>query len=107
MASIESAKVVEEGAALETRWGDGAALRFHAIWLRDNALDADTRSPENGQRLVTLNEIPQDTRILEAAASDGALSVTFGLAAAERLRRKSSTGARLDRRGYRDLGQSL
>ncbi|WP_299618994.1 TauD/TfdA family dioxygenase [Pelagibius sp.] len=77
MESIESAKIVEEGAALETRWGDGAALRFHAIWLRDNALDPETRSPENGQRLVTLNEIPPDTRVLETAVAEGALSVTF------------------------------
>ena len=28
--------------------------RFHAIWLRDNALDKDSRSTGNGQRLISL-----------------------------------------------------
>ena len=32
--------------------------RFHAIWLRDNAPDADTRSPSNGQRLIAIADIP-------------------------------------------------
>ena len=34
--------------------------RFHPIWLRDNAPDADTRSPSNGQRLIAIADIPQD-----------------------------------------------
>ena len=42
-------------------------LRFHAIWLRDNALDAATRDPGNGQRLITLADIPADTRLSGAA----------------------------------------
>ncbi|MGF1628276.1 MAG: gamma-butyrobetaine dioxygenase [Kiloniellaceae bacterium] len=71
-----SVAVIEGGKALVLH--GGASLRFHAIWLRDNALDAATRSPENGQRLVTLQDIPADTRILAAALEDGNLAVTFG-----------------------------
>lgn len=55
----------------------GDRLRFHAIWLRDNALDADTRDPGNGQRLVTLGEIPEDTAIDSAEIKDDALRVRF------------------------------
>lgn len=55
----------------------GARARFHAIWLRDNAWDATTRAPGNGQRLITLADIPADTRIAAAACRGGRLSVTF------------------------------
>ena len=41
--------------------------RFHAIWLRDNAHDNETRDPGNGQRLVTIGDIPSDTRIADAS----------------------------------------
>ncbi len=55
-----------------------ATLRFHAIWLRDNAQDAATRSPGNGQRLITLADIPADTTIRNARIDDaGQVAVTF------------------------------
>ena len=34
-------------------------LRFHAVWMRDNAPDPDTKSVSNGQRLITLHDIPE------------------------------------------------
>ncbi|MEM7670248.1 MAG: gamma-butyrobetaine dioxygenase, partial [Pseudomonadota bacterium] len=40
--------------------------RFHAIWLRDNAPDPETRDPGNGQRLIALRNIPAGTRIQTA-----------------------------------------
>jgi len=55
----------------------GASRRFHAIWLRDNAQDAATRSPTNGQRLIVLRDIPADTRISGARLVDQSLEVTF------------------------------
>ena len=59
-------------------WSDGTSARFHAIWLRDNALDAATRSPGNGQRLVTILDIPRETRIERAwLTSEGDLGVAF------------------------------
>lgn len=77
MTSLDSVEIIDGGAALALRWDDGRTLRFHAIWLRDNALDAETRSPQNGQRLVTLQQIPADTRIAAARIDGGALAVTF------------------------------
>lgn len=52
--------------------------RFHAIWLRDNAQDAETRAAGNGQRLIALRDIPAETRIASAeTAPDGAVQVRF------------------------------
>ena len=60
---------------LETASG---TARFHAIWLRDNAPDPDTRSPSNGQRLIALRDIPADTRIESAQLEgDDRLAVAF------------------------------
>jgi len=55
----------------------GRTNRFHAIWLRDNAADAETRSPGNGQRLIALRDIDPDTRIAKAEIRTGSLLVTF------------------------------
>lgn len=52
-------------------------LRFHAIWLRDNAQDSDTRAPGNGQRLIALRDIPEGTVIAEAIVQSGELVVHF------------------------------
>ncbi|WP_340115879.1 gamma-butyrobetaine dioxygenase [Pelagibius sp. 7325] len=70
-------EVIEGGRALAMSSDDGECRRFHAIWLRDNALDDSTRSPQNGQRLVTLQQIPADTRIAAAALQGDELQVTF------------------------------
>lgn len=66
------------GKYLTLTFEDGRQSRFHAIWLRDNALDPQTRAPGNGQRLITLSEIPADITIRTAELSDGALEVCFG-----------------------------
>ena len=55
----------------------GTQARFHAIWLRDNALDPETRAPGNGQRLIALRDIPADTRVKAASVEGQTLSVTF------------------------------
>lgn len=47
--------------------------RFHAIWLRDNAQDAETRAPGNGQRLIALRDIPAATVIAEATLRRGGI----------------------------------
>jgi gamma-butyrobetaine dioxygenase len=77
MATMQEVEVIDGGGALALRWDDGSTLRFHAIWLRDNALDAATRSPQNGQRLLPLQDIPADTRIAAARIDGAALAVTF------------------------------
>jgi len=55
----------------------GTKARFHAIWLRDNALDPETRAPGNGQRLITIGDIPVDVSVSAAAVTNGDLTVTF------------------------------
>lgn len=55
----------------------GETRRFHAIWLRDNAGDPQTRSPANGQRLIALRDIDAHIRIRDAVVGDDALDVTF------------------------------
>ncbi len=57
---------------------DGAKhLRFHAIWLRDNAQDAETRDPGNGQRLISLRDIPPELYIASARCDGDDLTVCF------------------------------
>ncbi|MGI9350388.1 MAG: 2-trimethylaminoethylphosphonate dioxygenase [Rhizobiaceae bacterium] len=51
--------------------------RFHAIWLRDNAWDSETRSPGNGQRLISLRNIPKDISIGAVEIDGNTLSITF------------------------------
>ncbi len=58
-------------------FADGTQSRFHAIWLRDNALDPETRVPGNGQRLITIGDIPADISVSAAQVVDGDLTVTF------------------------------
>ena len=37
--------------------------RFHAIWLRDNSQDIETRAPGNGQKLIALRDIPENEEL--------------------------------------------
>lgn len=55
----------------------GTQTRFHAIWLRDNARDAATRSADNGQRLIALRDIPQGILIRAVTLDGTTLTVTF------------------------------
>ncbi len=77
MTRLAKCDLLDEGAAARLTWDDGREARFHAIWLRDNALDPETRSATNGQRLITLQDIPADTRISAAAIAGGDLEVAF------------------------------
>ena len=52
-------------------------VRFHAVWLRDNAWDAQTRAPGNGQRLITLADIPGDTHIGAVHVDGSSLKLVF------------------------------
>ena len=52
-------------------------MRFHAIWLRDNAQDDETRDQTNGQRLIALKEIPSETWVSDARVEADSLVITF------------------------------
>ncbi len=76
MTNQTSVKLLDDGVAIQVAWPGGGA-RFHAVWLRDNALDEQTRSATNGQRLITLQDIPAETRIGDATITDTALNIRF------------------------------
>ena len=57
--------------------GGGRDIRFHAVWLRDNAPDSGTRSPQNGQRLISITDIPDDLAIRSAELAGGKVMVRF------------------------------
>lgn len=69
MPDLQQVERLDEGAALRLTWDDGKAARFHAIWLRDNSPDPLTRAPGNGQRLITLLDIPAGARVAAARIS--------------------------------------
>ena len=74
---METVTLHNDGTVLHLSKPGQPPLRFHAIWLRDNALDADTRDPGNGQRLITLGDLPTTVTISDANVSDDHLTLTF------------------------------
>ena len=68
---------LNEGGDVLTLSGPGGARRFHGVWLRDNAQDAATRDPGNGQRLITLADLPDDCAMSHAVVVGDAVEVTF------------------------------
>ncbi|WP_445678759.1 2-trimethylaminoethylphosphonate dioxygenase [Radicibacter daui] len=77
MAEPAGLEIIDDGRAIALTLPDGSRQRFHAIWLRDNAWDEATRAPGNGQRLITLGDIPADTRIGAATRDGGLIHITF------------------------------
>ena len=70
--------IIEDGNALSVIAEGGVETRFHAMWLRDNALDEETRSSANGQRLITLSDIPADTKLKSVSvASPSEIKIEF------------------------------
>ena len=74
---ITSVTVAERGDLLVCTDADNRDHRFHAIWLRDNAPDPATRSPQNGQRMISITEIPDDLAIRSASLADGKVAIRF------------------------------
>lgn len=70
------ATLSQDGGVLTLHSND-SSIRFHAIWLRDNAQDSETRAPGNGQRLIALRDIPAETWIASVSIVDDTVSVTF------------------------------
>ena len=71
-------EIIEAGQAARILWSNGQQSRFHALWLRDNALDPKTRSAGNGQRLITVLDIPSSTLLGSVAlTASGDIAVGF------------------------------
>jgi gamma-butyrobetaine dioxygenase len=69
-------RLLDQGLAIELIL-EGRPCRFHAMWLRDNAADPGTRSAGNGQRLITLLDIPAETRVADATWDGATLVIRF------------------------------
>ncbi len=75
---IAGAVILAAGRELAVSWRDGRRARFHAVWLRDNAQDERTRDPRNGQRLVTILDLPAEPTVALAEATPaGGLRLRF------------------------------
>lgn len=77
MFNYVSAELAANGSVLILKDEQGVMTRFHALWLRDNASDSETRSVVNGQRLITVSDIPAETVISSISLRDTDLEVTF------------------------------
>ena len=69
-------EILDQGETLRISGPDGET-RFHAVWLRDNGQDDNTRNPANGQKLITLQDIPPDTTLSDARVIAEDLVLTF------------------------------
>lgn len=77
MMTIQSISIDDTGQSLNCHLPDGKVIRFHAIWLRDNATDDKTRASGNGQRLVTIQDIPENVVIRKARLEDNIITITY------------------------------
>jgi len=67
MSLFKSVKVINSGKAILLSRKHKTPLRYHSTWLRDNALDIKTRDKKNGQRLISISDIPVATYIKSAS----------------------------------------
>ena len=67
MSLFKSIKVINSGKAILISRKYKTPLRYHSTWLRDNALDSKTRDKKNGQRLISISDIPVKTYIKSAS----------------------------------------
>jgi len=77
MSLFKSVKVINSGKAILLSRKYGAPLRYHSTWLRDNALDSKTRNKNNGQRLISVLDIPVNTYIKSASLDKKGKNVTL------------------------------
>ncbi len=77
MSFFKSVKVINSGKAILLSPKNGASLRFHSTWLRDNALDTKTRDKNNGQRLITVSDVPVKTYIKSASLDKKSKEITI------------------------------
>ena len=75
MSLFKSIKITDSGKAIMLQRSDGSNVRYHSTWLRDNALDPKTRDANNGQRLITLSDIPINTYIKSATLDESGKNI--------------------------------
>ena len=63
MKTIKSIKIIEKGKAISIQIKNGPKIRFHSNWLIDNILDSSSRDIINGQKLISLSNLPKNNYI--------------------------------------------
>jgi len=74
---FKSIKIIDSGKVIILSRKDGSRLRYHATWLRDNANDPKTRDKNNGQRLISVSDIPVNTYIKSASLDKKGKNITL------------------------------
>ena len=74
---FKSVKVINSGKAVLVTRKDDSTLRYHSSWLRDNANDPKTRDKNNGQRLISITDIPVNTYIKSASLDKKGKNITL------------------------------
>ena len=69
--------ISEDGSIATLSTNPASLAKFHASWLRDNSWDPKTRAPGNGQRLIALRDIPNNTCISKASITGDKIQFTF------------------------------
>jgi len=64
--TFKSIKIIESNKSILLIRSDGIKIRYHSLWLRNNALDGKTRDKLSGQRLIKYSDIPVNTFIKSA-----------------------------------------
>ena len=77
MSLFKSVKIINSGKAILLSRKYGAPLRYHSTWLRDNSLDGKTRDKKNGQRLISISDIPVNTYIKSASIDKKGKNITL------------------------------
>ncbi|QBM17557.1 gamma-butyrobetaine dioxygenase [Marinobacter sp. JH2] len=78
MLGLSNVKTLAEGKVVQVEWVNGVRARFHAVWLRDNSPDSETLSPGNGQRLIRIQDVPENVAVSAATVIDHArLEIVF------------------------------
>ena len=74
---FKSIKVIDSGKAILLSRKDGSKIRYHSTWLRDNASDVKTRDRNNGQRLISISDMPIGTYIKSASLDKKGKNITL------------------------------
>ncbi len=77
MSLFKSVKVINSGKAILVTHIDGSSIRYHSTWLRDNSNDPKTRDKNNGQRLISISDIPVNTYIKYASLDKDGKNITL------------------------------
>ena len=77
MSLFNSVKIINSGKAILLYRKHGTPLRYHSTWLRDNSLDSKTRDKNNGQRLISISDVPVNTCIKSASIDGKGKNITL------------------------------